>query len=115
MSRVPMGSNLGEAGWSGFSDKLLDQWQIVPQGISGRGDRRGVGALARSSTPTRYESHRRALAAIDEGRFENEIVPIEVTNPHTGMLFAVDETPRRGTRPSRSPGRVAPAFRRTGW
>jgi acetyl-CoA acyltransferase len=34
MSRVPMGSNLGEAGWSGFSDKLLDQWQIVPQGIS---------------------------------------------------------------------------------
>ena len=28
MSRVPMGSNLGEAGWSGFSDKLLDQWQI---------------------------------------------------------------------------------------
>jgi len=34
MSRVPMGSNLGEAGWFGFSDKLLDQWQIVPQGIS---------------------------------------------------------------------------------
>ena len=34
MSRVPMGSNLGEAGWSGFSEKLLDQWQIVPQGIS---------------------------------------------------------------------------------
>src|SRR5262249_13165151 len=32
MSRVPMGSNLGEAGWSGFSEKLLDQWQIVPQG-----------------------------------------------------------------------------------
>ena len=30
MSRVPMGSNLGDAGWSGFSDKLLDQWQIVP-------------------------------------------------------------------------------------
>src|SRR3954454_6069361 len=32
MSRVPMGSNLGEAGWDGFSDKLLDQWQIAPQG-----------------------------------------------------------------------------------
>jgi acetyl-CoA acyltransferase len=29
MSRVPMGSNGGD-----LSDKLLDRWQIVPQGIS---------------------------------------------------------------------------------
>jgi len=35
------------------------------------------------------ESHRRALAAIDEGRFEREIVPYEG--------FAVDEGPRRDT------------------
>src|SRR5581483_11133242 len=34
MSRVPVGSDLGEAGWEGFSYKLIDQWQIVPQGIS---------------------------------------------------------------------------------
>ena len=34
MSRVPMGSNLGAAGFEGFSDKLYEQWQIVPQGIS---------------------------------------------------------------------------------
>src|SRR5205823_13550443 len=39
----------------------------------------------------------RALAAIDEGRFENEVVPVEVSNPHTGLLFAIDETPRRDT------------------
>src|SRR5204863_1622797 len=36
MSRVPMGSNLGEAGWSGLSEKLFEKWQIVPQGISGQ-------------------------------------------------------------------------------
>ena len=35
------------------------------------------------------ESHRRALEAIDEGRFEQEIVPLEEV--------AVDEGPRRGT------------------
>jgi acetyl-CoA C-acetyltransferase len=35
------------------------------------------------------ESHRRALAAIDEGRFDREIVPYEG--------FAVDEGPRRDT------------------
>ena len=43
------------------------------------------------------ESHRRAVSAIDEGRFEREIVPVEVTNPHAGTLVAVDETPRRDT------------------
>ncbi|HEY2937468.1 MAG TPA: thiolase family protein, partial [Gaiellaceae bacterium] len=43
------------------------------------------------------ESHRRALAAIEAGRFENEIIAIEVTNPHVGVRFAVDETPRSDT------------------
>jgi acetyl-CoA acyltransferase len=38
-------------------------------------------------------SHRNAIAAIDEGRFKDEIVPIET--PHG--LFAVDEHPRRDT------------------
>ncbi|WP_216893008.1 thiolase family protein [Nocardia alni] len=38
-------------------------------------------------------SHRNAIAAIDEGRFKEEIVPIET--PHG--LFAVDEHPRRDT------------------
>jgi acetyl-CoA acyltransferase len=38
-------------------------------------------------------SHQHAIAAIDEGRFKEEIVPIET--PHG--LFAVDEHPRRDT------------------
>lgn len=38
-------------------------------------------------------SHRKAVQAIDEGRFKNEIVPIET--PHG--LFEVDEHPRRDT------------------
>ncbi|MFC5753180.1 thiolase family protein [Actinomadura rugatobispora] len=38
-------------------------------------------------------SHRNAVRAIDEGRFKNEVVPIET--PHG--LFEVDEHPRRGT------------------
>src|SRR5439155_11937737 len=43
------------------------------------------------------ESHRRASSAIDEGRFDNEVVPIDLTNPHVGVVFDVDETPRRNT------------------
>src|SRR3954465_10325039 len=97
MSRVPMGSNLGEAGWSGFSDKLLDQWQIVPQGISAEVIAEEWGLAREQLDEFSYESHQRAIRAIDEGRFEREIVPVEVSNPHAGVLFAVDETPRRDT------------------
>ena len=45
-----------------------------------------------------YESHRRAISAIDDGRFEEEIVPFEVTRRDgTTTMFQVDEHPRRET------------------
>ena len=96
MSRVPMGSNLGPDGFS-FSEKLHERWEIVPQGISAEvlADEWNLSREALDAYS--YESHRRAIAAIDEGRFESEIVPVEVQNPHVGTLFAVDETPRRDT------------------
>ena len=96
MSRVPMGSNLGPDGFS-FSEKLHERWEIVPQGISAEvlADEWNLSREALDAYS--YESHRRAIAAIDEGRFESEIVPVEVSNPHVGTLFAVDETPRRDT------------------
>jgi len=44
------------------------------------------------------ESHRRAIAAIDEGRFDDEIFPIEVTRRDgETVVFQVDEHPRRDT------------------
>jgi acetyl-CoA acetyltransferase family protein len=113
MSRVPMGSNLGEAGWSGLSEKLFDQWQIVPQGISAEviAEEWGLGREALDAYS--YESHMRAVRAIDEGRFEREIVPVEVSNPHAGVLFAVDETPRRETTLEKM-ATLPPAFKENG-
>src|SRR5262249_45589286 len=92
MSRVPMGSNGGD-----LSPQLLDRWQIVPQGISAEVIADEWGLSREQLDEHSLESHRRAVAAIDEGRFENEIVPVEVTNPHVGALVGVDETPRRDT------------------
>ena len=92
MSRVPMGSNGGD-----LSDKLLDQWQIVPQGISAEVIAEEWGFSREELDAVSLESHRRALAAIEEGRFANEIVPIDLTNPHTGVVLDVDETPRPDT------------------
>src|SRR6184192_4955583 len=119
MSRVPMGSNGGD-----LSTQLLDRWQIVPQGISAEVIAEEWDLSREQLDAYSYESHRRAIAAIDEGRFEREIVPIEVLTPggrgqaaaslpvaasgsavatttpaHAGVLFAVDETPRRDTSP----------------
>src|ERR671919_530586 len=92
MSRVPMGSNGGD-----LSEKLHERWQIGTQGISAE-------VLAKEWKLSReeldafsLESHRRAIAAIDEGRFENEIVPVETGAAGAAVLFAVDEAPRRDT------------------
>jgi acetyl-CoA acyltransferase len=92
MSRVPMGSN-----GSDLSENLLERWQIVPQGISAEVIAEEWGFSREQLDDLSLESHRRAIAAIDSGRFENEVVPIKLTNPHVGVVFAVDETPRRDT------------------
>jgi acetyl-CoA C-acetyltransferase len=43
-----------------------------------------------------FRSHQRAVQAIDEGRFQEEIVPIEVTRRDgTTVVFDTDEHPRR--------------------
>src|SRR6202012_4831767 len=43
-------------------------------------------------------SHQRAIAAIDAGKFVDEIIPLKVTAPDGSVLdFSVDEHPRRHT------------------
>src|SRR5438309_2514053 len=73
MSRVPMGSNGGS-----ISEQVTDRHDIVMQGTSAE-------LLADEWHLTReeldaysLESHRRALAASHEGKFEREIIPIEL-------------------------------------
>jgi len=104
MSRVPMGSSGGDV-----SDKLTERWEIVPQGISAELIAEQWGFSREELDAYSYESHRRALAAIEEGRFENEIVSVEIFNPRVGMLFEVDETPRADTSPE-ALAELKPAF-----
>ena len=91
MSRVPMGSSGGD-----LSDRLLERWEIVPQGISAELIAEEWGLSREELDAYSYESHRRALAAIEEGRFENEIVPVEVTNPHVGTVLRGGRDAARG-------------------
>jgi acetyl-CoA acetyltransferase family protein len=97
MTRVPMGSNLGEAGWGAVNEKIGERWPIVPQGISAEVIAEEWGQTREQLDAYSLESHRRAVRAIDDGRFEREIVPVEVDAAGAAVLFAVDETPRRDT------------------
>jgi acetyl-CoA acyltransferase len=92
MSRVPMGSSGGD-----LSDRLLERFEIVPQGISAEVIADEWGLSREELDAYSLESHRRAVAAREEGRFANEIAPVEVSNPHVGVLVDADETPRADT------------------
>jgi acetyl-CoA C-acetyltransferase len=61
-----------------------------------------------------YNSHMKAVAAIDEGRFRDEIVPVEVPQRKgPPVLFDTDESPRRDTTLEKL-ARLRPAFRADG-
>ena len=113
MSRVPMGSNLTANGFEGFSPRLYEHWEIVPQGISAEVIADEWGLSREDLDAYSYESHRRAIAAIDEGRFEREIVPVEVGAAGAAVLVAVDENPRRDTTPEKLAS-LKPAFKEDG-
>ncbi len=59
-------------------------------------------------------SHQRAVAAIDSGRFAEEILPVPVPQKKGDpVMVATDERPRRDTT-MESVGRLKPAFRKDG-
>src|ERR1700750_2024528 len=76
MSRVPMGSNNGS-----MSPLVWERHEIVMQGISAEEIAKQWNLTREELDRIGYESHRRAARAIDEGRFEKEIVPIELDVP----------------------------------
>jgi acetyl-CoA acetyltransferase family protein len=104
MSRVPMGSNGGSV-----SPRVTERHEIVMQGTSAELLAQEWGLSREALDAYALESHRRAASAIDGGRFEREIVPIEVAADAPPVVaagratiaapavFAVDEAVRRDT------------------
>lgn len=93
MSRVPIGSDAGA-----LSLKLLEKYEIVPQGISADLVADKYGVTREQMDEYSLWSHRKAIRAIDEGRFKREIVPVPVLDEAGNKrLFDTDEHPRRNT------------------
>jgi acetyl-CoA C-acetyltransferase len=61
-----------------------------------------------------YESHLKAIEAIDLGRFTSEIAQVEISTPKKEIVsFQIDETPRRNTSID-SLAKLKPAFQKDG-
>jgi acetyl-CoA C-acetyltransferase len=61
-----------------------------------------------------WNSHKKAIAAIDQGKFKAEIIPVEIPGKKGQVtIFDTDETPRRGTTLETLSG-LKPAFQKDG-
>ena len=60
-----------------------------------------------------YESHRKALAAIESGKFKAEILPVQLPGKGAPTIVAVDESPRKDTSPE-TLAKLKAAFRKDG-
>jgi acetyl-CoA acyltransferase len=95
MTRVPMLSSMGDAK---PSEKLMEAYEIINQGLSAERIAQKWALSREELDAYSVRSHEKALYAITEGRFNKEIVPVEVLNEDGSRgTFSVDEGPRPGT------------------
>ena len=98
MSRVPMGSNYGDA--VPFSPKLKERYEVIHQGLSAERIAEKYGFTREELDEFSAESHRRALKAQAEGHFKKEIMPLEVKDENGDTLMVTEDSgPREGTTP----------------
>lgn len=111
MTRIPMGSSRQKARWS---EELTSRYEMIHQGLSAERIAEKWGLSRIELDEFSLESHRRALLAQDEGRFDREIMPLEVTlEDGSTQLVTQDEGPRRGTSLEKL-GTLKPAFTEDG-
>ncbi|WP_315906411.1 thiolase family protein [Priestia koreensis] len=95
MSRTPMGSNYQGAP---LSEKLKEKHHMVHQGVSAELIAEKYGFTREELDQFSLQSHQKALKAQAEGRFEREILPLQVTlEDGTVETVKQDSGPRKET------------------
>jgi acetyl-CoA acyltransferase len=110
MTRVPMGSNAMGPGEGPLSPRLLERFNIVPQGISAEMIADKWGLKREELDALAAQSHEKAGRAIAEGRFRREITPVTLPD---GALFDTDEGVRVPVNREKM-AQLAPAFKPDG-
>jgi len=112
MTRTPMGSSL-LPGTNPFGRQLTARYDLVPQGISAELIAEKWGISREENDAFSVQSHHRAAQATEEGRFEREIVPVEVHLDDGAETMTRDE----GIRPDstlETLAKLKPAFQADG-
>src|SRR5688572_10038564 len=109
MSMVPMGGNKIAP-----NPALVDSYPDVylSTGLVAENHVRDFGISREEQDAFALRSHQRAVAAIDAGRFRDEIVPLPLHGAEPRTL-EIDEGPRRDTS-AEALGKLKPAFHATG-
>src|SRR6202795_1120462 len=110
MTRGAMGSNAMSPG-TPFPPELMELYDLVPQGISAELIARKYGISRRQMDEFGVRSHHLAHQAAEQGRFNSQLFPVEVSLNGNGQheLFSRDE----GIRPNanyESTAALQPAF-----
>jgi acetyl-CoA acyltransferase len=121
MSMVPMGATsspkeFGPPGGPRYRNRYRDaegKQRLVPQGISAELIAEHWNISREESDALSAESHRRAAQATDEGRLENQIVPITVEGDDGKTEVRVDEGFRRESS-LETLGKLKPSFKEDG-
>ncbi|MHB8220007.1 MAG: thiolase family protein [Acidimicrobiales bacterium] len=77
MSRVPIGATTDPGPGEAYGPMYLDHYQLIHQGECAEEIARRWNVSRTDMDVLALESHRRAAAATDEGRFKNEILPLQ--------------------------------------
>lgn len=116
MTRVPMGITAQQGPGKPFGPRMTDRYDrsLVPQGISAELIAEKWAIPREELDDIAYHSHRRAMQATEEGRFEAQIHPIRVEAEDGGEeLMTVDEGIRWDTSPQ-ALASLAPVFKADG-
>lgn len=110
MNRVPMGStrHIDGKGYP-FTDELLARYPITNMGRSAEMIAEQWGMKREELDAFSLRSHQLAGRAAEEGRFQREILPLEVTIDGATQVVATDETIRPDTTLEKLAG-LKPAF-----
>ncbi len=122
MTRVPYMLDKARAGYrmndgvitdAMFHDALVDSLVPGHMGLTAENVAEMYHITREQCDELAVMSHNRAIAAIDNGTFKREIVPVEIVSKKGTVIFDTDEHPIRGAS-MESVGRLGTAFKKGG-
>lgn len=94
-------------------DALTDAFEGYHMGITAENIAEKYGITREDQDAFAFESQKRAIAAVDGGRFVDEIVPVEVKMRRETVTFDTDEYPNRKSNPEKLAA-LRPVFKKDG-